>query len=232
MKTKRFAILGATGHVGYALATELLGKKHQVVAIGRNQDRLADLKKKGADTHVCQFNDVEGMSRAFTGADAIFSMLPPAYMEKNFTEFHDTVSKAIIEAMRQAKIHHVVNLSSVGAQNAHGMGPINGLHKHEARLDKNKALNIVHLRPTFFMENFLWDLEAIEKTGAMAGAFKKNVQIPLVATQDIAHKAAEILEKFNFQGHSVVEFTGPDSLTMEQVAEIIGKSIGKSARYQ
>jgi uncharacterized protein YbjT (DUF2867 family) len=48
-----------------------------------------------------------------------------------------------------------------------------------------------------------------------------------VATADIGRKAAELLDKLEFAGCSVIEFGGPKEVTMAETTGILGRAIGR-----
>ena len=58
-------------------------------------------------------------------------------------------------------------MSSIGAHWDSGVGLINGLHDVEGLLDE-AATHVTHLRPGFFFENLLWQLDSIRKDGRIS----------------------------------------------------------------
>ena len=49
----------------------------------------------------------------------------------------------------------------------------------------------------------------------------------MVATRDIGVKAAELLDRLEFHGQSVVELVGPRPVTLNEATAILGRAIGK-----
>src|SRR5262249_42242962 len=86
---------------------------------------------------------------------------------------------------------YVVNTSSAGAQ-LDNAGPISGLGTIERRLNE-VAENVIHLRPGFFMENFLQQLESMKRDGASYDLIPGDIPYPFIATQDISDVAAALL---------------------------------------
>lgn len=220
--------MGATGQIGHVLTQELLKRGHHVRALGRNPKKLGILKTQGAETIPFEdFTDEEALRHAFLKADAIFSFIPPNYTVEDNLAYQELVGKAIKSAIKKAKVRHVLNLSSVGAELPEGTGPILGLHKHEKVLNSLSGVSILHLRPTYFMENLLGFIESIKTSGTMASASLGDGPIPMVATRDIGKKAAEILDQLNFKGQSIFDFSGPKDVSMNEAAAILGNAIGK-----
>jgi uncharacterized protein YbjT (DUF2867 family) len=222
------AVVGATGHIGSVLTEELLKKGHEVRALGRDKAKLDALASKGAKTKVAAFDDAAALTDAFKGADAAFTMIPPNYASENFSGWQDASGEAIAKAVSQAKVKHVVDLSSVGAQHASGTGPITGLHRQEKRLEKIAGINLLHLRASYFMENHFWSIPTIKGAGVNGSPLKPDLPFSQVATPDIARKAAERLDALDFKGRVVVEFGGPRELTMKEATAILGRAIGKA----
>lgn len=222
-----YAIMGASGLIGHILCQELLKRGHKVRAIGRNEDKLNELKAKGAETAFVDFTSAAGLSTAFKGAKAVFSFMPPGYFAEGFAVYQDTVSEAIVQALKKSNTTHVLNLSSIGANLDKGTGPILEFYHHEKRMDALSDVNIVHLRPSYLMEILQLSIPFIKKTGTNGSALRGDIPIPMVATRDIGFKAAQILDTLDFKGHTVFEFTGPGAWTLQEATTIIGKAIGK-----
>lgn len=227
MAKKVIAVLGATGHIGTVLTEELLKKGHDVVALGRDAGKLAALEKKGAKTKSAGFDDAGALAAAFKGVDAAFTMIPPSYFDPDFSAYQDRTGAAIATALGQAGVKHAVDLSSVGAQHPSGNGPIAGLHRQEKRLEQVKGLNPLHLRPSYFMENHFWSISTIKTANINGSPIFSELRFGQIATADIARKIAELLDKADWKGRSVVEFAGPRDLTMVEATQVLGKAVGK-----
>jgi uncharacterized protein YbjT (DUF2867 family) len=229
-KMKKFtvAITGATGHIGHDLTEELLKKGHKVRALGRDEHKLQQFKTKGAEIFSGEPTDSAFLFKAFKGCDAVFSLIPPGYDASDMEVLRDETGEAICQAIAKAKISHVINLSSVGADLPSGTGPIKVLHRMEEKLNSIENLNLLHFRPNFFMENLLGFLPSIKKSGITSSSLKADLPIPMIATRDIALKVAEFFDTLKFTGSSFFDFAGPRDITMEEATKAIGKAIGKS----
>jgi uncharacterized protein YbjT (DUF2867 family) len=167
------------------------------------------------------------MARAFAGTKAVYAMIPPHYGAENFRSYQKAVGSALVEALRQAEVPHVVALSSLGAQHSQGVGPICGLHDFEQSLSELPQTHVLLLRPAFFMENLLFQIEIIKKTGVAGSPVREDVSMPMIAISDIAAEAAMRLQKLDFTGKSVRELLGQRDLTMPEAVSILGKAIGR-----
>lgn len=213
-RSRTYAVMGASGHIGKVVADLLLQAGSHVRVIGRSAGRLKGLVDRGAIPHTGEFHDGEMLTKAFTGVDGVFAMIPPDYHAPDHLAYQDRVGAAIAHALAAARVQFVVNLSSIGAHLGEKNGPIRGLHNQEARLNAMKDLNVLTLRPAYFMENLLWTIPAIQSMGIVGTPLRGDLPIPMLATRDIGAKVASLLADLQFKGHSAFEFFGPGLVTM------------------
>jgi uncharacterized protein YbjT (DUF2867 family) len=222
-----YVVTGATGNTGNVVARNLLSKNQKVRVIGRNAARLQSLVTEGAEPFVCDVTDAEGLAKAFAGANAVYLMVPPDPGNQDPRAHQRRVMDAAVKALEKAGVKYVVFLSSIGADKADKTGPVVGVHDIEQRLNQIAGLNVVHLRPGYFMENTLAQIGVIKMMGITAGPLRADLKLPMIATQDIGAAAAEILLALDFSGQQTRELLGQRDLTMAEVATIIGEAIGQ-----
>lgn len=220
-------VVGATGHVGHELAERLLSEGTKVRAIARSADRLRVLVDKGAEAQVGSVEDPKFTSAAFRGADGVFVMLPPDYGHPDpLTRAHQ-LTDAIAAGLQVARVRYAVTLSSLGAERPEGTGPVRALHHLERRVNQIPSVNVVHLRPAYFFENYLSSIGLIRNAGILGGAFLPDLPMAMIASRDIAAVAAQLLGARSFTGQAVHELPGPKEYSQQEVAGILGDSIGR-----
>lgn len=220
-------IMGATGNIGSKLAYRLLDKHQDVKVIGRSADRLQPFVDRGATAVMGDAADSEFLSQAFADSNAAFVMIPPDYAAQDFRKYQNEIGRQIATAIKKSGVKHVVNLSSHGAHLPDKTGPIKGLRDQEQRLNQLDSVHILHLRPTFFMENLLMNIDMIKNMGVNGGHIRGDLPFAMIATADIAEVAAQHLLERNFSGKTVRELLGPRDISMEEATRIIGEKIGK-----
>ncbi|MEC0184083.1 NAD(P)H-binding protein [Paenibacillus peoriae] len=222
-----YVITGATSRTGSVVANYLIEKGQSVRVLGRNAERLTPFADKGADIFVAEPADQAALTEAFTGAKAVYVMLQPNYIatSNDFHVFQDRIMDAIMPALEKAKVKYVVSLSSWGADKPEGTGPVAGLYQLEQRLNRIAGLNVLHIRPGYFMENTLSQVDNILARNTAAGPFSPNIKFPFIATRDVGLAAGEALLKLDFQGKLSRELHGSQDITMVEVSAIIGKVI-------
>lgn len=222
-----YVILGATGNTGSVAAETLLEKGQKVRVVGRIKQRLGRLVAQGAEAFVADVTDSAALSRAFTGARAVYAMVPPDMTSPDFRTYQDRVTNSIATALESARVRHTVTLSSIGADKPDKTGPVIGLHEMEKRFAQIPNLNALHLRAGYFMENTLPQAGVIKNFGMMAGPVRDNLPLPVIATHDIGVAVAESLLKLDFAGQQTRELLGQRDLTYLEMAKIAGAGIGK-----
>ncbi|MGB2589168.1 MAG: NAD(P)H-binding protein [Candidatus Acidiferrum sp.] len=222
-----YVILGATGNTGSVATEALLAKKQPVRVVGRNKEHLARFAARGAETFVADVTDSAALAKAFTGARAVYAMVPPNITAPDPRAYQTQVTNSIANALESAKVTHLVCLSSIGADKPDKCGPVTGLHELEQRFKQIARLNALYLRAGYFMENILPQVALIKNLGKMVGPIRADLPLPMIATQDIGIAAADALQKLDFTGHQAHESLGQRDLTYSDVSKIIGAAISK-----
>lgn len=222
-----YVITGATGNIGKAITLELLAKGKKVKAIGRNLEKLKVLTDKGAEPLVGDVYDSAFLKQAFAGAEAAFCMIPPNMLSSDFRADQKKVADNYINAVKSNNVKNVLLLSSVGAHLRKGAGVVDGLGYLEEIFLELKNMNVLNLRPGYFFENLYGQIGTINQFGIIGSAIKADLNIPMVATKDIAAVAAKRLLDLNFAGNSIEYVLGSRDLSYNDIARVIGKAIDK-----
>ena len=222
-----YVVMGASGNTGHIVANNLLTRGQKVRVIGRNSAHLQPLASKGAEPFIADVSDASALAKAFHGADSAYVMIPPNLASKDPLGYSNRVSDAIAAAVQTGGTKNVVVLSSVGAEQASGVGPVVGLHNLEQKLNQISSANVLYLRCAYFMENTLPQANAIHQMGSAAGPLRGDLKIPMIATRDIGAVAADVLLHPTFHGKQTRELHGQRDLSYNEVAATIGEAIGK-----
>src|SRR5437899_6577857 len=211
-------VMAATGRIGKKISELLLSAGETVRALGRSASKLSELRIAGAETLTGEATDVAFLASAFRGAAAVYTLLPYDPQESNYYAQQSRVGEAIIEAVRESDVRHVVFLSSIGADQPSGTGMILSMHAQEERLRRLEATNVLSLRPGPFFENLYGILELIKHEGISGDAFAPDVPLPMIATRDIADAAAKALKARNWTGFVVRELRGQRDISFAELA--------------
>ena len=224
---KTIVLLGATGKVGGKISEILLKEGHTLKLIAQTSDKLKKFKAMGVEVIPADITDVNVLTNTFKNADGAYVMTPPDFTAISYRAFQRKVGDAIIEAIQNSGIKYIVNLSSCGAHMHEGNGLITGLAEQEVKLNQLKDVNVIHLRPAYFMDNALLNIPLIKEMGINGTTADADHKIPMVATKDIAVIAANHLAKLDFEDKSVQPILGDRNYSFKEFTSILGNSIGK-----
>jgi uncharacterized protein YbjT (DUF2867 family) len=220
-------VTGATGNIGGEIARILLARGKKIRAIARHGQKLAPLATQGAEARAGDLGDMTFLKEAFRDAAAAFVLVPPP--EPTITDFRGYqrgVAGTIAGALKAAGVRRAVALSSVGAEVPEGTGPIKGLHDFEKSLAEVTGLEVVVMRPAWFMENHLMSIGLIQTMGINGGAIQGDLPFSQVATKDIAAFAADALAD-DARKSQVRYLLGPRDWTLADASKVLGAAIGK-----
>jgi uncharacterized protein YbjT (DUF2867 family) len=224
-----YAVTGAAGRAGGAVADRLLAAGKQVRAIDKNVQGLARLAAKGAQPFEGLLEDAAVMARAFQGASAAFLTFPP---ERPSREYYPMLGRIVAGALDECGVTHAVSVSGVTAHLSEKTGHFGDFYHLEQALNEAENVNILHMRAGFLMENLLTLIARIKSEGVIEGALRGDLAVPQIALRDVAEFATEALLKANFTGKSARELLGPCDLTMDETARVVAKALDMpSLRY-
>jgi NAD(P)H dehydrogenase (quinone) len=224
-----FAITGVTGKVGGAVARSLLAQGQKVRAIVRDMEKGRSWSAQGCEIGIASVEDAAGLTNVFRGAEGVFLMTPPNYdPEPGFPETHKAAA-AIRQAIETARPGKVVFLSTVGAQ----VGEPNLLNnsKITEEMLRTTSVPVAFLRAAWFMENAAWDVDAARKGVIPSFLQPLDHRIPMVAANDIARTAAELLGE-TWTGVRVVELEGPRRYSANDIAAGFSAVLDRQVRAE
>ena len=220
-----YAVTGASGKVGGAVANTLLAAGKDVRVVVRNAQNGKVWADRGSKVALAEIEDIDAMAAAFAGAEGVFLMLPPTFdPSPGFVE-----ARAMIAAFRAALVKaapaKLVVLSTIGAA-----APEPNLLNQLGLLEKALAdlpMPVTYLRAAWFMENAALDVADAKTTGAISSYLTPlDKTFPMIATDDVGRVAAELLQE-TWQGHRVVELEGPTRKSPNDLAAAFAAALGR-----
>jgi len=225
----RIVVSTPTGNIGRGVAERLLDCGADVILIHRDPIRIGDLAERGAQVRQGSLDDEAFLAAATAGADTLFWVTPIAPLAANLRAAQNQFGVAAAGAVQANGIGRVVNISSIGAQHDEGTGPVAGLHDVEEMLDATGA-DVLHLRPGFFFENYVVQVQVIKAMGAIMMPVPGEATMPMIATRDIAEVAAAKLLDEDLSP-AVLELHGPADLSFDEAAAAISEAIGREVPH-
>jgi uncharacterized protein YbjT (DUF2867 family) len=225
----KVVITGSIGNISKPLTKELVQTGHHVTVISSKPEKQTDIEALGATAAIGSLEDVDFLVSTFTGADAVYCMVPPNnYFDLNLDllAYYRRLGNNYATAIEQSGVKRVVNLSSIGAHLEQGSGILLGAHDVEQILNElSSDVAITHLRPTSFYYNLFGYIEMIKAVGSIAANYGAERKIPWVSPIDIAAVIAE--EIATPLAGKKVRYVASEELTGNETASILGAAIGK-----
>jgi uncharacterized protein YbjT (DUF2867 family) len=218
----RILVTGATGLTGGELVRRLSARGVAVRAMVRNRGRAERL---AALPHVeiveGDMARPESLAAPLDGVDRamLISSSDPAMLD---------VQASFVGAARHAGLKHVVKLSGI-------MPALDSpfrfarMHAEIERRLEDSGVPFTHLRAGEFMHAYFRAVPTIVAKGALFLPME-DARIASIDIGDIAEAAAVVLTGAGHEGKAY-PITGPESLTMTEVAEKLSAATGRSIRY-
>ena len=224
------AVTGITGQVGGGVARTLLDAGLSVRAVVRDAAKGVAWKERGCEVALAEMNDAPALTAAFTRVSGVFVLIPSNFDPiPGFPEVRAIIT-ALTTAIEAAKPPKVVCLSTIGAQ-ATQPNLLNQLGLVEQALG-TLPVPVCFLRAAWFTENAAWDVAPARDLGVVPSFLQPpDKPVPMVATTDIGHLAAALLQE-TWTGCRVVELEGPRRITPNQIAETFAKILGRPVRME
>jgi uncharacterized protein YbjT (DUF2867 family) len=224
-------LTGSLGHISKPLAETLIAKGHSVTVISSKAERQKDIEALGAKAAIGTMQDVDFLTRTFSGADIVYLM--EALGADSFFDQKLDYMAAIREiansyktAIQQSGVRRVVHLSSIGAHTDKGNGML-AFHYEVENILKQlpEDVSIKVMRPVGFYYNMFAFIPSIKAQGAIIQNYGGDEKEPWVSPLDIAAVIAEEMEK-PFEGRTI-RYIASDEISANDIARILGEAIGK-----
>ena len=221
----KILVTGATGKTGIPTVQELCDKGWPVRAVVHKKDaRSARLEKLGAEVIVADMYDYEQMAAAMKGVQRT-SFLPPVqpYMIQ--------AANVFAVAAREAGVENVAQLSQWLPHPSHPSLHTRQLWLTEQLLSMLPGITFTLINPGIFADPILQMLPSAVNMGIIPNLFS-GLRTPSPSNEDIGRCVAAALMFPEKHAGRRYRPTSPQALDMNEMAEIIGRVIGRKVKVQ
>jgi uncharacterized protein YbjT (DUF2867 family) len=217
-------VFGANGRAGGETARALIERGEPVRVVLRRADQAAAWRARGAAVAIASMDDFEAVAAALEGASGAFLLNPPPVTGDPHA-CTEAIGQALAEGAAHARLPKAVVVSAIGAQHASGTGIVATLNRLEALLD-GAAPTIAFLRAGYFVETWSEVADVAMGEGTLPTFLGLDLGIPMVSTLDVGRAAASLLCE-NWTGKRVVELSGPEDWSANDVAAAFAVVLGR-----
>jgi uncharacterized protein YbjT (DUF2867 family) len=216
-------VTGASGLSGSLAIKEFEQRGTPVKALVRDRSKVEYMEGNPMIEIVEGNMDISNsLSQALEGVESVF-LISSADSRMLETQCN------FIDACKKAGVRHVLKFS--GAEPDFDAQKFLFTRMHEQIEDylETSGMQWTHLRPSQFMQVYLREARTINEDDAFYLPFG-NIELAPVDVSDVVKMGYEILTGTGYEGRSF-NVTGPEALTMDQVAQRISKAAGRTIRY-
>jgi uncharacterized protein YbjT (DUF2867 family) len=216
-------VTGASGLAGAAVIREFVRSGHPVRALVRNRANARTFEAfPTVEVVEGDLARPDTLTAALSGVDRVLLISSPdQQMVKTQSTF--------IDAARNSSVRHIVKFSGLSAADVDSPFIFGSMHAEIEPYLERSGLAWTHLRPSQFMTEYLREVPTILAQGALLLPLEDARLVP-VDVADIAKAAYLLLTTPGHEG-KVYAMSGPEALTMAEVAEQISLAVGRTVRY-
>lgn len=215
-------ITGATGTVGTQLVKTLSNLEVKVRAGVHSIIKGENLKLPHVELCEIEFHKPGSLKAAMTGVDRVFMITP-------VTEDQVELGKVTIDAAKAAGIKHFVKLSALGAGAEPGI-QLGRWHREMEKYLEDSGLTYTIIRPATYMQNFVnYFGDSIKNEDTIYMPLGDG-KVSYIDVRDIATIACHVLTSDKYF-NQVLEITGPEAISCQEVAKAISDAVGKDIKY-
>ncbi|MGV0813437.1 SDR family oxidoreductase [Mycolicibacterium boenickei] len=216
--TDRIAITGATGHIGRTVSDLLTSAGARMRLVVRDPSRAPT---GSADVRQATYGDRDAAVRALRGADTLFMVSAAESADR--LEQHRT----FIGAAVAAGVQHVVYTSFLGA------APDATFTLARDHWATEEYLRASQMSWTFLRDSFYLDfLPTLAGDDGVIRGPGGDGRMGAVARADVARCAAAVLSDPNRHAGRTYDLTGPEALSLTEVARTITEITGRETTYR
>lgn len=221
-------ILGATGHVGSAVAMALLDQGEAVTVVTRDARRAVPFTRRRAVATVADIHDADALQAVLRRGQSAFLLMPLADPSTDTVAEERRTVASIARAVQGTDLQKVVVQSTYGAQPGEGLGDLAVLYDFERAVAALGVRTSV-VRAAYYMSNWDSALATARDQGVVHTFFPPDFALPMVAPADVGHVAARLLTgEIDQTGVRYVE--GPTTYSAVDVAQAFARALGRDVR--
>ncbi len=223
MVNKKILIIGGTGYIGTPLVKKIMEGNYDNTLMVRNEILFKN-EFKGCRYFVGDLLDRENLLKNINDFDLVINLaaIIRTISKKRYEE-NILGIKNLIDVLEQKEIKRIIYFSTQSV-NLKNKGPYSKSKEISERLLRESSLDYIIIRP-----NYVYGIDKANDFYRMAYLATSFKVIPIIG--DGKHRIQPILKEDlvnivfslidNFKGHSIVEISGKETLSINEIAKTI-----------
>jgi uncharacterized protein YbjT (DUF2867 family) len=226
-------VTAPTGQIGHQVVEGLLALGQSVRVIVRDPARLTPGVRGRVQVIEGSHGDLEVVTKAFSGADAVFWLVPPDPKANSVMSAYVDFTRPACEALVSRGVQWVVGITALGrgTPQARSAGFVTGSFAMDD-LIAGTGVNYRAVTNPSFMDNLLRQQAPIKNKGVFFSPIDGDRKMPICATRDIAAVSVKSLVDRTWSRQDHVAVLGPEDLSFNDMAAIMSEVLDKPIRYQ
>ncbi len=217
-------VTGATGRLGRLVVEALLERgvaPSEIVATGRDIQKIKDLADRGVTVRRADFDDPDGLAAAFAGGDKLL-LVSTSTVGRRLAGH-----RAAIDAARTAGVS-LVAYTSITRADTSGI-KLAVEHRETEQYLRDSGVPFTFLRNSWYLENYTSGLSGYLEQGSVAGSAGDG-RVSAATLADYAAASATVLAT---EGHAgaVYELGGDEAFTLAELAARLAAASGREITY-
>ncbi|MXO76401.1 NAD(P)H-binding protein [Paenibacillus sp. OT2-17] len=224
----KLLLTGVDGNLGRQAAEFLLKlvEKDQIIFCAYDPASLQGYAEQGIETHVTNFNTIDGLAEAFANADKLALISMPFVGVKR-----QNAHKNVVNAAKEAGVTQIIYTSLVNAADESNPSVEKLDHVYTEDYIKSVGLDYIFLRNSQYAEAMVTNYFTYVKSDGVLKNNQGDGKMAYISRKDCAKAVAYALAASNYH-EAILNINGPELITMSDFIEIGNEVTGHHITYK
>ncbi|MEK5141168.1 MULTISPECIES: NmrA family NAD(P)-binding protein [Paenibacillus] len=224
----KLLLTGVDGNLGRQAAEYLLKlvEKDQIIFCAYDPASLQGYAEQGIETHVTNFNTIDGLAEAFANADKLALISMPFVGVKR-----QNAHKNVIDAAKEAGVTQIIYTSLVNAADESNPSVEKLDHVYTEDYIKSVGSDYIFLRNSQYAEAMVTNYFTYVKSDGVLKNNQGDGKMAYISRKDCAKAVAYALAAINYH-EAILNINGPELITMSDFIEIGNEVTGHHITYK
>ncbi|AWB46584.1 nucleoside-diphosphate sugar epimerase [Paenibacillus sp. CAA11] len=224
----KLLLTGVDGNLGQQAAKYLLElvDKDQIIFCAYDPASLKEYADQGIETHVTNFNSIDGLAEAFAKADKLALISMPFVGAKR-----QNAHKNVVDAAKQAGVKQIIYTSLVNAADESNPSVEKLDHVFTEEYIQSAQLDYIFLRNSQYAEAMITNYFTYVKGDGVLKNNQGDGKMAYISRKDCAKAVAYALASSDYHA-SILNINGPELMTIADFIEIGNKVTGNHVTYR